>query len=364
MSGMSSPLSFRNIFFPALLLAGLGLMNIYSAGRNTSLEFLWVKHAIWLGISFGLAILVRQREGGNAFHWSIPLYFLSLIGLILVLLVGKKIGGSTRWFSLGFLGTFQPSELSKWITLLLVSHIWGQYQPDRTPKYLTILFSATILVPMVFIFLQPDLGMAVSFLPIFILILLIKEFRFKSIAIAMILLSLAGAGGWKHVLKPYQKERVMTFLNPSKDLKGPGYQINQSRIAIGNGGLWGHGIGGGTQTQLNFIPVKTTDFVFSVWAEEHGYIGVCVVLTLFGLLITRMLDIGVRARTLEESYFAIGAACIFSLHFFVNVGMVIGALPNKGMALPFFSYGGSSTLAFCLVLGLLGGIQHRGVSKS
>lgn len=364
MSGMPSPLSFRNIFFPAMLLACLGLMNIYSAGRNTPLQFLWIKHAIWLGISFALGILVRQREGGRAFRWSIPMYLLSLGSLILILLVGKTIGGSTRWFSLGFLGTFQPSELAKWITLLMVSHLWGQYQPDRTPKYLGVVLSAVILAPMVLIFLQPDLGMALSFLPVFILIPLIKKLRLKSVVIVMILLSLVGIGGWKYVLKPYQKERVMTFLNPSKDLKGPGYQINQSRIAIGNGGLWGRGIGGGTQTQLNFIPVKTTDFVFSVWAEEHGYIGVCVVLSLFGLLITRMLEIATRARTLEESYFAIGAACIFSLHFFVNVGMVIGALPNKGMALPFFSYGGSSTLAFCLVLGLLGSIQHRGISKS
>lgn len=364
MSGMPSPFSFRNVLFPAMLLACLGLMNIYSAGRNTPLSLLWVKHALWLGISFGLAFGIRQREGGQAFQWSIPLYVLSLVVLILVLGFGKTIGGSTRWFSLGFLGTFQPSEVAKWITLLLASHFLGQYQPDRIPKYFLIIFSAAILVPMSLVFLQPDLGMALSFLPIFILVPLVRSFRFKSVVVALIALSLTGFWGWKQGLKPYQKERIMTFLNPSKDLRGPGYQINQSRIAIGNGGLWGHGIGGGTQTQLNFIPVKTTDFVFSVWAEEHGYIGVCVVLSLFGLLITRMLDIGIRARTLEESYFAIGAACIFSLHFFVNIGMVIGALPNKGMALPFFSYGGTQTLAFCLVLGLLSGIEHRGVAKS
>ncbi len=364
MSGMSSPLSTRNIFFPAIFLACLGLMNIYSAGRNTPFDFLWVKQAIFLVIGFGLAFVIRQREAGLAFDWSLLLYTLSILSLILVLLIGKNIGGSTRWFDLGSLGTLQPSEFAKWTTLLLVSHIWGQYQPDRTPKYLAIAVSFIILLPAALVFRQPDLGMAVGFLPIFVLILLIRRLRFRSIVVAMILLSFSGFLGWKYILKPYQKERVISFLNPSKDIQGLGYQVNQSRIAIGNGGLLGHGIGGGTQTQLNFIPVKTTDFVFSVWAEEHGFIGVCVVLTLFGLLITRMLNIGMRAQTLSESYFAIGAACIFALHLFINVGMVIGALPNKGMALPFFTAGGSSTLAFSIVIGLLSRIQHRGVTKS
>jgi rod shape determining protein RodA len=156
---------------------------------------------------------------------------------------------------------------------------------------------------------------------------------------------------------------VITFLDPGADLQGKGYQINQSRIAIGSGGLFGQGFTSGSQTQLNFLPVKTTDFVFSVWAEERGFLGVLMALALFGAVIMRVLDTAREARTSAETYYCVGAAGIFALHLVVNVGMVIGLLPNKGIVLPFFSAGGSSTLSYFLGLGVVMSVRYRAKMK-
>jgi rod shape determining protein RodA len=209
------------------------------------------------------------------------------------------------------------------------------------------------------VFKQPDLGMAISFLPILLLIPLLKGLRARYVIIGLVCLSGLGFVAWNKVLKPYQKQRVLTFLDPGADLQGKGYQINQSRIAIGAGGLVGQGFTSGSQTQLNFLPVKTTDFVFSVWAEERGFLGVLMALALFGVVLTRILDTARVAKTAAETYFCVGAAGILALHLFVNVGMVIGVLPNKGIVLPFFSAGGSSTLSYFLGLGVVMAVRHR-----
>jgi rod shape determining protein RodA len=216
---------------------------------------------------------------------------------------------------------------------------------------------------MLLVLKQPDLGMAISFLPILLLIPLLKGLRAKWVLAALLGVSLLGVFSWQKMLKPYQKQRVMTFLDPGADLQGKGYQINQSRIAIGAGGMFGQGFTSGSQTQLNFLPVKTTDFVFSVWAEERGFLGVLLALGLFGAVIMRILDTARVAKTSSETYFCVGAAGIIALHLFVNVGMVIGLLPNKGIVLPFFSAGGSSTLSYFLGLGVVMAVRYRAKMK-
>lgn len=354
----------KNILLVTVILGLLGVINIYSAGRNTPMASAWMKQLLWLGLGFALAFRLKKMDAHKLFEWSVPLYILSVLLLALVLGVGQNIGGSTRWFSLGPLGLLQPSEFAKWSTLLIASHLLGNYLPQRTPRFIFVALSVLIGIPFLLIFFQPDLGMAISYVPIFVLIPLARTIKTRTLIIGILLISVAGVWGWSQGLRPYQKDRIVQFLNPSKDLRGRGYQINQSRIAIGNGGIFGRGIGGGSQTQLNFIPVKTSDFVFSVWAEEHGYLGVVIIFLITGLIFSQILTAGVTAATLQEAYFCIGAACIWCLHFMVNVAMVIGALPNKGMVLPFFSYGGSSTIAFCLMLGLVANIQYRGRHKS
>jgi rod shape determining protein RodA len=341
-----------------LALIALGTLTLFSAGRNTPQSGIWLKQSLWNLLGMMLMLLLATTDPRRIFRYSFPAYLVGLLALAAVLVVGKKIGGSTRWFMIAG-QTFQPSELMKWVTLLYVSQRLGSRNADTVGRLELFGAAGLVVFPMLLIQRQPDLGMALSFLPILLIIPLMKGFRGRWVVALLLLVGLGGFGAWKVVLKPYQKQRVMIFLDPSADLQGKGYQVNQSRIAIGAGGLIGKGFTSGSQTQLNFLPVKTTDFAFSVWAEERGFLGVLLAMGLFGLLLSRILDAAQAAHTNAEAYFCAGAAGIFALHLLVNVGMVAGALPNKGMVLPFFSAGGSSTLSFFLALGLIMGILHR-----
>ncbi|MDP1830559.1 MAG: rod shape-determining protein RodA [Geothrix sp.] len=341
-----------------LALIVLGTLTLYSAGRNTPQAGIWLKQSLWNLLGVILMLGLATTDPRRIFRASFPAYLLGLVALAAVLVVGRKIGGATRWFVVAG-QSFQPSELMKWITLLYVAHRLGSRPADAVGRLEIFGAVGLVVFPMLLIQRQPDLGMALSFLPILLIIPLMKGLRARWVAALLLLAVVGGFGAWKVALKPYQKHRVMIFLDPSADLQGKGYQVNQSRIAIGAGGLIGKGFTSGSQTQLNFLPVKTTDFAFSVWAEERGFLGVLLALGLFGLLLSRILDAARAAHTNAEAYFCAGAAGIFALHLLVNVGMVAGALPNKGMVLPFFSAGGSSTLSFFLALGLIMGVLYR-----
>ena len=345
-----------------LALMALGTLTLYSAGRNTAQSGIWLKQGLWNLMGLALMVLLAGVDPRRILRLSFPAYLLGLVALAAVLVVGKKIGGATRWFVIAG-QTFQPSELMKWITLLYVSTRLGTRTPESVGRWEMLGSVGLVAFPMLLVLKQPDLGMALSFLPILLLIPLMKGLRWRWVLLLALVVSVGGVFAWKHALKPYQKQRVMIFLDPSADLQGKGYQVNQSRIAIGSGGVFGKGFTSGSQTQLNFLPVKTTDFAFSVWAEERGFLGVVFVLGLFGLFLTRMIEAASQARTSAEAYFCAGAAAIFAMHLMVNVGMVAGALPNKGMVLPFFSAGGSSTLSFFLALGLVMGVLHRSKVK-
>ena len=350
------------LLWTMLALMVLGTLTLYSAGRNTPQSAIWLKQSLWNALGLGLMAFLATVDPRRLFRYSFPVYLVGLVALVAVLLVGKKIGGSTRWLVLAG-QTFQPSELMKWVTLLYVSQRLGSRPAEAVGKLDLLGALSLVIFPMLLIQRQPDLGMALSFLPILVIIPLMRGLRARWVVALFLLVTLAGIGAWKVALKPYQKQRVMIFLDPSSDLQGKGYQVNQSRIAIGSGGFFGKGFTSGSQTQLNFLPVKTTDFAFSVWAEERGFIGVVLVLGLFGLFLNRLLEAAREAHSHAEAYFCAGAASIFALHLLVNVGMVAGALPNKGMVLPFFSAGGSSTLSFFLALGLIMGILHRSKVK-
>ena len=352
------------LMVPILVLMFMGTLTIYSASRGTTQSSIWLKQSLWNALGIALMIFVSRVRPNRVFNWSAGFYIVGILLLVAVLVpgVGKAIGGSKRWILIAG-QTFQPSELMKWFALLFVAHRLGAKPPEYLRFADLIGIAMLVVFPMLLVLKQPDLGMAVSFLPVMILIPLIKGLRVRWVALGLVLVSLFGVFAWNKVLKPYQKQRVMTFLNPGEDLQGKGYQINQSRIAIGAGGFFGQGFTAGSQTQLNFLPVKTTDFVFSVWAEERGFLGVLMALALFGVVLNRILEIGRSAKTQAETYFCVGAACLFGLHIFVNVGMVVGILPNKGIVLPFFSAGGSSTLSYFLGLGIIMGVYHRAKLK-
>ena len=341
-----------------LALLFMGTLTLYSAGRGTTQSNLWIKQTAWNTAGLLAMVLLASVDPSRLFKQSLVIYAFGILSLVAVLAVGHRIGGAKRWLALGG-QTFQPSELMKWITLLFVAHRLGSRPMDKVEKADLAGAVAIVACPMLLVIKQPDLGMALSFTPILLLIPVMKGLRKRTLAIAVVLLPLVGFVAWKKVLHPYQKERVLTFLNPERDPQGKGYQITQSRIAIGAGGVVGKGFTAGSQTQLNYLPVKTTDFVFAVWAEERGFLGVLLALGLYGALLMRILEGARAAKTLAESYYCAGATGIFAMHILVNVGMVAGALPNKGIALPFFSYGGSSTLSVFLALGVVMGALHR-----
>ena len=350
------------MLLPMILLVLMGTLTVYSAGRGTSQSGLWLKQSLWNALGFLVLVAVAAINPPRIFRSAFPLYIIGILSLAAVLAVGHQIGGAKRWLVVGHL-TWQPSELMKWLTLLFVAHRLGTRPAQEVAAWELTRVSTLVFFPMLLVLKQPDLGMAVSFLPILILIPLIKGLKFRGVAVGLICVSLLGVFSWQKVLKPYQKQRVMTFLDPGADLQGKGYQINQSRIAIGSGGMFGQGFTSGSQTQLNFLPVKTTDFVFSVWAEERGFLGVVLALGLFSSVIMRILNTAKVAKTASETYFCVGAAGIIALHLAVNVGMVIGLLPNKGIVLPFFSAGGSSTLSYFLGLGAVMAIRYRAKRK-
>jgi len=349
-----------SLLLPILMLMFMGTLTIYSAGRGTGEEHLWLKQSVWNLMGLALMSYVGSQNPARIFRLSSPLYVIGLLLLVAVLVphIGKKVGGSQRWIVIAG-QTFQPSELMKWITLLFVAHRLGTKPPEHLRNMEFVGVVALVLCPMLLIFKQPDLGMTMSFVPILVLIPLIKGLRARWVILGLVLLSLFSVFAWKKVLKPYQKERIVHFLNPSEDLQGKNYQVNQSRIAIGAGGLLGQGFTTGSQTQLGFLPEKTTDFVFAVWAEERGFLGVLMALGLYAVFLNRILDIARRAKSASESYYCAGAACLFLLHLVVNVGMEAGVLPNKGIVLPFFSAGGSSTLSYFLGLGVVMAIHRK-----
>ena len=341
-----------------LALMLLGTLTLFSAGRNTPQAAIWLKQTLWNLLGLALLLLLANTHPPRFLRYRFPACPLALaLPLACLGLASHALGPTPPVVVAG--QTFQPSELMKWVTLLYVSQRLGSRPADSIGRLELLGAVGLVAFPMLLVQRQPDLGMALSFLPILLIIPLMKGLRMRWVVALVLLVAVGGFGAWKVALKPYQKQRVMIFLDPSSDLQGKGYQVNQSRIAIGAGGLIGKGFTSGSQTQLNFLPVKTTDFAFSVWAEERGFLGVLLALGLFGLLLSRILDAAKAADTNAEAYFCAGAAGIFALHLMVNVGMVAGALPNKGMVLPFFSAGGSSTLSFFLALGLIMGILYR-----
>jgi len=216
-----------------------------------------------------------------------------------------------------------------------------------------------VLLPVLLVLAEPDLGTAISLMAIAITMILFVGVRWKYIAALVLTLIPLGLPVWEHVLKPYQKRRVLILLSPDLDPLGAGYHIRQSKIAIGSGMLWGKGFLNGTQNKLHFLPEKHTDFIFSVWAEEWGFIGCAVLIFFFCLLVFLTLRVAARSRDRFGSLVVVGMSALILWQAFINIGMVIGVLPVVGITLPFVSYGGSSLITLCLAIGLIENVSMR-----
>ncbi len=314
------------------------------------------KQLLWSFLGFAASFLAFLYNYRNLKDLSYILHGIIVFLLLLTLLKGIYIKGARRWFSiLGF--RFQPSEFAKLSLILSLSTFFSAL--DDKPKILDILKSLPlVIVPFAIIVKQPDLGTALLFLAIYISYMVFSGISWKTLFVIFFALSCMIPVAWRF-LKPYQKDRILTFLNPQRDPLGKGYHIIQSKIAIGSGGLTGKGLKGATQTGLGFIPEKHTDFAFSVFAEEWGFAGSFLLLLLYYILLYRFFRISIKARDSFGRYLAFGIFILFSLQFTINIFMCLGLLPVVGIPLPLISYGGSSILCSYISFGVALSIYSR-----
>lgn len=345
----------------ALSISAIGVWNLASASRSSHVD-IWMVQATWMAVGLGLALAIVLvdyrlfRQGAWVFYGVV------VVLLVLVLWKGRVIMGARRWLTFGPVN-FQPSELAK-IAVILVLARWfsseRESDPRRGPRGLAgiAIPGALVLVPAVLVQRQPDLGTALVTAAVGVTMILFAGVRWKTLVVLGTAAVLAGAAAWPH-LKPYQRKRVETFLNPEGDVLGAGYHATQSMIAVGSGQGFGKGWGQGTQTLLSFLPEQHTDFIFSVWAEEHGFVGTLLLLGLYFALVGSGITIAMNARDRFGQFVAVGATALVFWHAFVNIGMVTGVLPVVGVTLPLMSYGGTSVLTVFTALAMLASVGTR-----
>ncbi|NTV81117.1 MAG: rod shape-determining protein RodA [Candidatus Aminicenantes bacterium] len=340
-----------------ILQALIGVFFIYSSSHFLAGNY-HVRQLIWLGIS--LAALVFVVAIDYKFFVSLSVYFYGLIVAILAstLVFARLVAGTKSWITLGLV-RLQPSELTKIVMILVFARFFAEYKGAYLTASTTFWALVVAGVPLFLIVLQPDLGTAMTFVAIVGGAFILAGLRKKTIAVFVIAALVAGVGGWNLALKDYQKRRVTTLLNPQGDPRGSGYQVIQSKIAIGSGGLAGAGFMKGTQSQLRFLPARHTDFIFSVIGEEAGFLGVLIVAALYLALLARMFLSVAKARDRAGVYIIFTASLLIAFQFLVNILMIIGLFPVVGITLPFLSYGGSSLLTSFVACGLVLNVKMR-----
>ena len=289
------------------------------------------------------------------------LHMVVILLLILVLIYGTGGPGTTvqRWLNLGQV-FIQPSEFSKFTLVLAVSHYFREDNHFYQHGWLKMFWPTLLMaIPVVLIIKQPDLGTALLLIVIFAPMAFMMGIRYKTLFALLGLAILSLPIAWKYLLKPYQQDRIMTFLDPDLDPLGSGYHVIQSKIAVGSGEIWGKGLGNGTQGQLNFLPADHTDFIFSVFSEEWGFMGSMTVLILFLVLTLWALGGIYKSTTRVNMIMTVGLVGIITSHVLINIGMTLGLMPVVGVPLPFFSYGGSSMVSMMFGIGLLLNIRIR-----
>jgi rod shape determining protein RodA len=342
----------------ALALAAVGMTAIASATvEQPGRAGLWRTQLAWLGIASLGAVVVIVVDYHIWAEFSLSLHGVAVALLVAVLLFGKEVGGNRSWLAFGPV-TFQPSELAKWTTCLAIAAFLAKRVHDRLRFVQAVQLGAIIGLPMLLIARQPDVGTAVTFVPIALAAVLLGGLRWRVVAIAMCAVALLAPVGWRH-LKPYQKERILTVVDPGRDPSGVGYQVRQSKIAVGSGRLTGKGLFKGTQTRLNFLPAQHTDFVLAVIAEELGFIGAAGVLALFYYLLYRGLLAARSSQDRLGTYLSLLVVSWLTGQAAINIGMVLGLMPTIGVPLPFLSYGGTALISVTCGVGLIANVRGR-----
>ncbi len=347
------------LFILTLAFSAVSLLNLYSASYETGLIY-FKKQLVWLVIGLITLISLSFINYRLIRQYSFYIYSFTVLLLVFVLIFGKEVSGSKSWINIASMASIQPSELVKISIILVLAKFYdNDFQPAPYGFLDLIKPIIFVIVPFILVLMQPDLGTAMTIVLIagsMVLFMGVKKWSVALILIAVLGLSFYS---WHYTLKPYQKDRIKTFLNPSSDPLDAGYNSIQSQIAVGSGGLSGKGLRSGSQTQLRFIPAQQTDFAFSVLAEEWGFLGGIFALLLYFMIILWILDTSSRAKDKFSMLVCFGVAAMFFWHVVINVGMVIGLLPVTGVPLLIFSYGGSSTLTAMIGIGLVLGIRIR-----
>jgi len=341
-----------------LLLSAIGVATILSAthaGRGAGLE---IKQVYWVLIGILCLLVAVTLDYRRLTDRALPLYVIIVAALLYVLLLGPRIQGTRRWITLGPL-QFQPSEFAKLVAALFLAKVFAESKRETLGIREILGPGITIAVLAVLIAAEPDLGTAFCMLPPFLAVAFLGGLRPKAIAIIGAVLVITAGLGWQFALRDYQKNRIYTFLDPNLDPRGAGYQKIQSQIAVGSGGLSGKGYKNGSQSQLGYLPARHTDFVFSVLAEEMGFLGVVAVLGLYLLVLWRSLETARVARDRVGAFLAAGLTAGMAFQVVYNVAMVAGLVPVKGLPLPFMSYGGSSVIYSFLAVGLILNVRMR-----
>ncbi len=343
------------------LLFAAGVLNLYSASafrvsEGTALNNFYSRQLVWGGVGFLAMLLVMSFDYRHLKVLSWYIYAVSLILLACVFFWGVSNYGAQRWLHLGFV-SFQPSELVKLGTLILTAHILSQNEHPLQLKDLVKVI-IIIIIPVVMVARQPDLGSALIILFLLAGIIVYQGIDKKLVKALLVLLPMAAPLFW-FMLHDYQKTRLLSFLNPAQDPLGSGYHVIQSQIAIGSGGFWGKGFMEGTQSQLRFLPEKHTDFAFSVFSEEWGFLGALILLLVFCVFLYQVLSTSQEAKDRFGSLLCVGVFFYFFLQILVNMGMVLGMLPVVGIPMPFISYGGTSAMVNFIMVGLVLNVSMR-----
>ncbi|MEQ1572941.1 MAG: rod shape-determining protein RodA [Vicinamibacterales bacterium] len=339
-----------------LALCGIGLVQIYSATGGATRVYFTQIYGILIGLVALLATLsIDYRTLADKSH---VIYIGVVALLVYVLFFGAVRGGSRRWIDLGVFN-LQPSEFAKMAVALVLAKLFGESRRGPVTRADVLIAGALTAVPLLIVARQPDLGTAVTMLPVLLVIAFVAGMPMRVFGILALAAVLVAPVAWKFALKDYQKERISTFMDPEQDARGAGYQQIQARITVGSGGLWGKGFTKGTQGQLRFLPVAHNDFIFSVLAEEQGLVGVLVALGLYLFVILRAIEAARLAKDRLGAYLVLGVLASFTFQVVYNITMSAGLAPVKGLTLPLMSYGGSSMIATLAGFGLILNVRMR-----
>ncbi len=343
------------LFFSIITMESLGSHNGYL-----------LKQSIWAVVAMSVLFITSKIDMSFLKKSSVAsaLFIVSNVILVLVIVLGKTAKGATSWFNVGGI-SFQPSDLVKIVLILIMAKYLSRRHVEIADMKHLLITGIYCFIPFVLVFLQPDFGSAIIFGCIWFGMMMVSGLSKKHLLLLTGTGLVIGGLLWGFVFKPYQKARIMTFLNPLADVRGTGYNAYQSMIAVGSGQIIGKGVGFGTQSRLNFLPEYQTDFIFAAFAEEWGFIGSLLVIICYAIIFWRITRLAIGGTTNFETLYALGIGIYFASHVIINMGMNIGLLPVTGITLPFMSYGGSHLIAECLALGILFSLSRyrRGIHR-